>query len=162
MLVLVGAQTSLWLQLFGHFPTPSLWLPTLVYWTIYRSPKEGLFMIYVISVILSPLTVLPLGVILLINTCLFFVGLIIKSRFYQPGPVYYSMLTGFIVFMFPAFHTIFSWTFFNNPLKETFFFLWILKPLLTMLFCFPLHLLYVFYDDLTEKSLPTETGRKLG
>ena len=52
--------------------------------------------------------------------------------------------------MFPAFHTIFHGLF-NNPLKETFFFLWILKPLLTMLFCFPLHLLYVFMMILQKK-----------
>lgn len=160
LLLLTTLETSLWLQIFGSFPSPSFWIPVLVYWSIYRSHKQGLIMSYLMAFVISPLTALPLGMFLLINLVLFEFAYFARSRFYQPGVIYYTLVCGLITFLLPIVLFLLSWLIEKKPLMDLQFFALFLKPLLTMLVCIPLSFLFMFFDEKTDVSLPTETGRQ--
>ncbi|MCH2534777.1 MAG: hypothetical protein MK008_10085 [Bdellovibrionales bacterium] len=160
LLILTTLETSLWMQVFGTFPSPSFWIPVLVYWSIYRSHKQGLFMAYLMAFIISPLTALPLGMFLLTNLVLFEIAFFVRSRFYQPGVIYFTLVCGLITFSLPIVLLLLSWLIENKPLKDLQVFALFMKPLLTMLVCIPLSYLFMYFDDKTDIALPTETGRQ--
>ena len=70
-LITVSFQTSLWMQVFSGFPPPHFWMPVLAYWSLYRTPKEGVIMTYLTTFIAASMSALPLGVFLLINLTLY-------------------------------------------------------------------------------------------
>lgn len=160
LLFLTTLETSFWMQVFGNFPSPSFWVPVLVYWSIYRSHKQGLIMAYLTAFVISPLTALPLGMFLLTNLVLFEIAYFVRSRFYQPGVIYYTLVCGVITFCLPIVLLLLSWVIENKPLMDLHFFALFLKPLLTMLVCIPLSFLFMLFDDKTDIALPTETGRQ--
>lgn len=159
-LAFTGLQTSLWSNYLGNFPAPHIWIPTLVYWCLYRSPKETIIMTYIVSLIISPMTALPLGLFIFTNIIIAIFILIFKIKFYQTGPIYFALNVGAATFLFVP---VFLLTIFlldnNNFSSNILFFEWIMKTLLTTLFSLPLHALFTFFDSYTNKELPTETGR---
>ena len=79
VLLLSALQTSLWLQLFGWFPPPQIWLTTLVFWVLYRALWEGVIMVYILTIVVSPFTAQPLSHLLLV-TMLTFAALFFSKR----------------------------------------------------------------------------------
>lgn len=157
-LTLAALQCSLWLQFFGYFPAPHVWLPTLVYWTLYRNLGESLVMVYILAFVASPLTAMPLGILLFTHICLFLVVLLIKHRFYWVGSVYFMIISGVLAALFPLFHLLFSWLFESTPITDFQFFQWIMRGLLTALVALPFFRLFRWMDRITHKELPVETG----
>ncbi len=155
-------QVSLWPKYAGNIPAPHFWIPVLTYWNLYRSPKEGLIMSYLLSLLLAPLTVIPLGMIMFINTIFVIVVLAFKNRFYQPGPIYFSMSVGLITFLFVPVRYMISFVLDNAHFTlQIHFFDWIFTTLLTTLAALPLYTIFMFFDALTQKELPTESGRPI-
>ncbi|MCB0390425.1 MAG: hypothetical protein KDD58_04000 [Bdellovibrionales bacterium] len=157
-LALTSLQCSLWLQFFGFFPSPYMWLPTLAYWAIYREIHEGLFFSYFLVIETVALSSIPLSLFLLINLFCFGLVVLIKQRIYWSGPTYLMLISGIISIAFPIFHFFLSWAIEPKPISDTEILDGILSSLFTSLVAMPLYYLYSSIDKITNKSLPTEAG----
>lgn len=151
-------QCSLWLQFFGYFPSPHMWIPTLAYWAIYRRIQEGLFMSYLLVISTVALSSIPLSLFLLLNLLCFALALIVKQRIYWYGPTYLMLICGLISLAFPLFHFLLSWLLEPKPIQDPEILDAILSGLFTALIALPLYYVFVRLDALTHKELPTETG----
>lgn len=154
--LLASMECSLWLQVFGDSPGPNLWVPTLVFWSLYRRAEEGVIMIYILTLLLAALSAINGSLFLLINMSIYAVLVLLKQRIYTSGALYFMLLCGTVSFAFPLLHTLFSWSFENNPVTNPAWFHWALEPLLTMLIALPLYALFRLFDRLTHKQLPKE------
>lgn len=157
-LALATLQSSLWMQVFGSFPAPHLWLPIAIYWSIYRKPQEGILICYVLSIAIAPLTAAPMGILLLLLLILWGCVYVFKRRIFWPGTTYFMLVVGAATLALPILHFILSWIFERNPTSSFYFFEWIMKSLLTPLVSIPLLVLFQKIDMLTHKEIPTETG----
>jgi len=158
-LVLLAAwQSSLWLQLFGWFPAPQIWMSILVFWVLYRELWESVLMMYFLSVVLSAFTALSFPHFLAINllTCLALV--FAKRRVYWSGATFFMLANGAGVVFFIFFSFLISWRYDRNPIKDFSVFGWLVTFLLTMLVSLPLHFIFSWFDRLTHKDHPTEAG----
>ena len=156
--ILTSFQVSLWMQFFGYFPAPQIWITTLIYWTIYRRPSEGVIMTYLLTALIASLTAMPLSLLLITNIILFALTMAFKQRIYWSSPTYFMMLSALATLCFPVVHFILSFLFENNSITDPAVLDWILSSLLTALFALPTFLIYSWFDQLTHKELPTETG----
>jgi hypothetical protein len=158
LLLLAALQSSLWLQLFGWFPAPQLWMPILVFWVLYRELWEGVLMVYLLTVVLSGFTALSFPHFLAVNllTCLALV--FAKRRVYWAGATFFMLATGACVAFFIFFSLLVSWRYDNNPVQDVSVFGWLMTLLLTMLVSLPLHFVFSWFDRFTHKEHPTEAG----
>jgi hypothetical protein len=157
-LAMAGLQTSIWDQMFGAFSTPHFWLPVLVYWCLYRTTAEAIVFVYLISTVLSAFTIMPVGLLILINLGVAAVVSAGQQRLYVPGLNYFMLMCGLAGFLFTAFHLSLSWTLEEFPVTRVGVFLWIMRTLLTALAGGMLYGLFRALDRLTEKEIPAETG----
>ena len=161
-LFLVCLQVSLWPKYLGGFPSPHFWIPALTYWCLYRPPKETLLMTYVISFLVAPLSSTPLGLFAFTNILLVIGVSTFKMRFYQSGSVYFALCVGLMTFALVPAKLIVTFALDPQNLRlNIHVFDWILKTLFTTLISLPMYSLFMFFDDYTQKQLPTETGRVL-
>lgn len=157
-LLLAALQTSLWLQLFGWFAAPYFWLTILVFWVLYRSPIESIFMIYLISFVMAAFTARPFSHLLAANI-LTALGLIYaQKRVYWAGSTFYMLACGGGTILFFVVGLLLSWRYDPNPMKDPLLFSRLLSILLTMLVSLPLHWIYTAIDHLTNKDHPSEAG----
>ncbi|NQZ02617.1 MAG: hypothetical protein HRT45_18300 [Bdellovibrionales bacterium] len=154
--ILVAFQCALWFQFLGSFPPPQMWIPTLVFWFLYREPIEGVAMAYLLSGLLATQTSLPFSSFLTLNLLLFAVAFLLKQRFYWAGVSFYTSLCGACTFLFLVFEYLLirlldsDFTGFPEVLS------WLLTPLLTMAFALPLYFLFHSLDKVCEKVQPRE------
>ncbi len=154
--IMAGIGCSLWMQLFGDFPSPSLWITTLVFWSLYRRLEEGAVMVYLLTILLSTYTAIQWPLLLLCNMTVFAVLSFIRQRIYTSGSLYFMLLCGGASFCFYLVHFVFSWVYDSNPITSPAWFYWLLEPLWTMLASFPLFILFRWFDKVTSKELPKE------
>lgn len=157
-LLLAALQCSLWLQLFGWFPAPQLWITVLVFWVLYRELWESIFMMYLLAVVVATFTSLPLPHILVLNllTCMTLVfG---KKRVYWSGSTFFMLATGAATLSFIIYGVALSWRYDSNTIRDWPVLGWLFTILLTMLVSLPLHRIYSWLDVLTDKEHPTEAG----
>lgn len=126
--LLAGTECSLWLQVFGDSQALTLWIPTLVFWSLYRKPEEGMIMVYLITLLLSPLTSLHNSYFLVCNMTLFAGLLVIRQRIYTSGAIYFTLLCGAASFSFYFIHLLYSWVLDSNPVYSLSWFNWFLEP----------------------------------
>lgn len=157
-ILLLGFQSSLWLQLFGHFPAPQTWIPIFVYWILYRSAREGMLMTYLLALTISSSTAFALGYLLFVLGLLYLLVKAFKMRIYYPGPLFFMVVVGGCTLLFPFMHISISWMFENNPIKYPLIFTWIISSLMTMLFGLILYNLFIWIDKVTHKDLTPELG----
>ncbi len=157
-ILLTALQSSLWLQLFGWFPAPQIWLAILTFWVLYRELWESVLMMYVLAVVVSAFTSLPFAHLLAINilTCLSLS--FTKKRIYWAGSTFYMLACGAAVFALFFFTLLVSWRYDRNPIRDISVFGWLITVLLTMLVSLPLHSVFGWIDRLTNKEHPTEAG----
>lgn len=157
-ILLTALQSSLWLQLFGWFPAPQIWLAVLTFWVLYRELWEAVLMIYVLAMVVSAFTVMPFAHLLAINllTCLSLA--FTKKRIYWAGSTFYMLASGAAVVALFVFTMMISWRYDRNPIRDLSVFGWIISLLLTMLVSLPLHSIFGWFDRLTSKEHPTEAG----
>lgn len=154
--LLAGMECSLWLQVFGDTPGPNFWIPTLVFWSLYRRSEEGVIMVYLLTLLLSAFTSLPGSLFLLCNMTLFSGLLMIRQRIYTSGAIYFMLLCGGASFGFYLIHFGLSWIYDSNPVTSPAWFHWLLEPLFTILVALPLLKIFYWFDHLTNKELPKE------
>lgn len=157
-MLLAALQCSLWLQLFGWFPAPQLWLTILVFWVLYRELWEGIVMMYLLAIVVTTFSSLPFPHVLVLNllTCMTLVfG---KKRVYWSGSTFFMLATGAATISFIVYEVALSWRFDNNPIRDWPILGWLFTILLTMLLSLPLHRIFSWLDVLTGKEHPTEAG----
>lgn len=159
-LIITSFQSSLWVQLFAPLPAPHFWVPTIAFWALYRSTAEGFVMLYIMTTLIGAFTSAPLGLLLLVNLCLFGISRAIKSKVYQPGPLFFAIVCSIATLAFVPLQWVLSVAFEKNSLSEWLLGDWIAKVLFTPLIAFATYPIFVKIDDITEKELPTETGRQ--
>ena len=60
-MILATFQTSLWFQVVGYFPGPALWIPCLIYVSLYRSTLETVIFAYLTAFVLATMSAMPEG-----------------------------------------------------------------------------------------------------
>lgn len=146
---LISLQTSLWLQLFGFFPAPYLWVPTLCYWAITRDWVRGSIMAYLLSLVLFTFTGLALDIIFTSVITLYVILYMLRNRVLWRGHTYFSLACFVATLAHPLLVFIFSNFLETQPVRQFLFFDWILSPLLTALAALPLYNILIAIDRIS-------------
>lgn len=154
--LLTGIQASLWLQLFGYFPGPILWIPILNYWAFHRRPIEAVIMAYFIVYILSTMTGMPLSIIFVSVLACYLLIFLLKDRVLWSGPSHFTLSTAISAYTLPFVILVTSWAFEDQPIVDFQFFNWILSPLITALISLFLYPVFIILDRLTAKGTPRD------
>lgn len=157
-LVALGVQCSLWFQTLGSTPPPYLWLPILVYVSLYRYQFETLCTTYLISATMAGFSIFPFGLALLSNLVLALSIQSFKQRIYWNGAGFFAMVVGATSVFHPILMLILSWAFDKNPIRQMSLVTPLVSSLLTTLFSFPMYRVMTRFDRWTQKDLPTEIG----
>ena len=157
-IALTSLQCSLWLQFFGYFPSPYMWIPTLVYWALYRRIHEGLLMCYMLVITTVSLSSIPISLFLFLNLIFYALAILIKQRIYWNGPTYLMLISGITSMTLTFFHFILSWILETKPIVDPEILDGILSGLFTSLVSLPLYYIFAKIDHVTNKELPTEAG----
>jgi hypothetical protein len=157
----LGVQCSLWLQILGSTPAPSLWMPFLVYLSLYRYRFESMAGIYLVAAAASSFSVCPFGMLLLVNLLLYLAMQLFKERIYWNGVGFFALVVAGASTIFTPLMMAISWVFDKNPIREMLLVNSIVSILLTVLFSFPLYSLFTAFDRWSHKELPTETGTQI-
>jgi hypothetical protein len=156
-LLLSGAQTTFWFQIFGSLPAPLLWLNLVLYLILYRKPFEGMLTIYLMALFLRPFTAMPLGVLWL---TLLIVSLLVgfaKKRVFWPGTRYFVMASFGISICYHVTYFIISRWFETNPATFSFFHRFF-EIVFTGLTAIPLYIIFAWIDNVTHKETLPESG----
>ncbi|MCB0412487.1 MAG: hypothetical protein KDD22_08175, partial [Bdellovibrionales bacterium] len=141
-LLLVALQSSLWLQVFGEFPSPQFWIPGLVFWYLYRNAIENVFFVYVNVILLASSTILSMSLTLAILITIYTAVFYVKSRIYWSGPTFHMLCCGLSALVFPILHFGLSWALEPNPIHDPEIFYWIVSTLMTMLVALPAYKIF--------------------
>lgn len=157
-ILFTALQSSLWLQLFGWFPSPQIWLCILTFWVLYRNLWEATLMCYILAIAGTGFTSLPPSHLLIVNLLTALSLAYLKRRVYWAGSTFYMLATGGAVVCHLLFSIVVSWKYDANPIRDISIFDWVLTILMTMLLSLPLHRIFGWFDHLTNKEHPTEAG----
>lgn len=158
LILLTALQCSLWLNLFGWFPAPQMWLAILVFWVLYREFWETIIMAYAIAIIASAFTALPFTHMLAICLLTCAALAVARRRVYWAGATFFMLATGGGVVVFFIASLIVAWAYDPNPIRHPPYLAWLETVLLTMLVSLPLHGILSMVDRITEKEHPADAG----
>ncbi|HRK06632.1 MAG TPA: hypothetical protein PLZ57_02590 [Pseudobdellovibrionaceae bacterium] len=159
LLLLTSAQTSLWMQIFGYFPAPLLWLPIIAYVAINRTPLETIIITQIFSLIMAPATVMPEGLLMICNLGVALSVQVFKTRIYWNAATYIMMVSGGSVVLFHLLHMLGSFMVRMpdyQPLTSPSLSDWIVQAMLTPLAAPPIIWLLSFIDRLTGREMAVE------
>jgi hypothetical protein len=157
----LGFQSSLWLKTLGSTPAPQLWIPFLVYFSLYRHRIESFFGVYLLAAATSAFSAFPFGLVVT-TQLLMAVGIqTFKERIFWSGAGFFALMVSGASALSPFALLIVSWIFDKNPIREFQIFNTLVSTLLTTLSSFPLYQFFSFIDRWTQKELPTETGTQM-
>ena len=157
----LGFQCSLWLQTLGSTPPPLMWVPFLVYFSLYRHRIESILAVYVLCAVLSGFSAMPLGLLLVAQIIIYFGIDMFKQRIFWGGASFFAPVVGAVAVIFPLLNLALSWLFDKNPVRELGLFTNILSALFTVLVSFPMYSFFGRIDTWTHKELPTEAGSQI-
>ncbi|MEZ0392651.1 MAG: hypothetical protein ACAH59_10570 [Pseudobdellovibrionaceae bacterium] len=156
-LILCGAQTTFWFQIFGSLPAPLLWLNLVLYLILYRKPLEGIATIYLVALFLRPFSAMPLGVLWLTLLIVFSVMSFVKKRVFWPGSRYFLMASFGIGICYHLAYFIISKWFESNPATVSLFHRFF-EIVFTALTSIPLYIVFAWMDRMTNKETLPESG----
>lgn len=155
-LLLAGAQTSFWLQIFGYFPPPALWMPVLVYLALFRGTLATIILSHLVALSISSATAMPLGLVMIACLAVALSIQVFKTRIFWMQSTYFMMVSGLSVFVFHMTHFASSWALSDTPLTTPAIGDWIIQALLTPLVAPLLFPLFRWVDALTQQDDPPE------
>ena len=161
VLVLGTLQTSLWFQVFGYFPAPALWLPALIYVSLYRSTLEAVVFAYLSAFILSTMTAMPEGVLMVVCLALAVSIQLFKERIYWGTAGYFMMAAGLASLMFHLFHWSLSYLLADQPLSSPQIMDWLIEALLTPLAAPLFPPLFRWFDQITGRETAPEASAQI-
>lgn len=149
-LLLAALQCSLWLQLFGSFPAPYLWMTILTYWALHRTLKEAVIMGYLISLVVGAMTIAPVSHVLMANMATILAVVALKHRVYWTGSTFYMLSMSVATGTFFVSLGLISLMKDANPLAHIPLLHWLTSILFTTLMGLPLTGLYRFLDRMFD------------
>lgn len=159
--VLAGFQTTLWFQVFGSIQGPSLWLLVLVYFAIYRTPKEALVLSYLTSLVLFFFGWMPVGLWLFNILIFWFLIWIVKERFFWSGSGYFWIAAAVSTFVWHVLTISTSYFVEDVSLRSVEFFNRTLQILLTPLFAVPIYYLIRWIEKIFDQPPVPQAGEAL-
>jgi hypothetical protein len=160
-LILGTIQTSIWFQIFGHFPSPALWIPCLIYIALFRSTLEAIIFSYLTAFLLSPLTAMPEGILMIVCLALTLSAQVFKKRIYWSGSTYFMMMCGFGSLVFNAYHLAASRVIGDFPLMSPEISSWLIQALLTPLFAPGLFRIFRWFDSVSNREQSPEASAQV-
>lgn len=160
-LILASLQTSLWFQIFGYFPGPALWIPSLIYIALFRSTTEAIIFSYVASVALSTMTAIPEGMLMSICLGLVLTAQLFKQRIYWSGLSYVMMTCGLASLIFHVYHWAATFIIGDTPMTSPQIMDWLIEALLTPLAAPLLFHVFAWFDQLTHRDPPSEVSAQV-
>jgi cell shape-determining protein MreD len=159
-LFLATLQTSLWFQVMGSFPSPSFWIPVLVYIALNRSSMQAVVTIYLMCILLSTMTTMPEGILILVCILLGLSAQVFKQRIQWPGQSYFMIVCGSAALLFHVFYWVISLIIEEHPLTNPQVSDWLIEALLTPLIAPFLYRLFVWLDSWFEYDQLAPSGRR--
>lgn len=160
-LMLGTLQTSLWFQIFGHFPAPALWIPCLIYIALFRSTFETVVFAYIIGFTLSTLTAMPEGVLMIVCVALALVTQLFKQRIYWSASSYFMMTCGLASILFHLVHWAVSYVVGDHPMTSPQVSDWLIEALLTPLAAPMIFPLLRWFDRITQREQSSEISARV-
>ena len=161
VLFLATVQTSLWFQIFGYFPGPALWVTVLVYVSLFRSTLETVLFAYLTAFILSTMTAMPEGLLMITCLGLALSAQVLKHRIYWAGASYSMMVCGLGALFFHLLHCLASFFIGDQPVTNPQVIDWLIEALLTPLAAPILFPVYHWLDRITNREQPTEASAQM-
>lgn len=158
---LASIQSSLWLQVFGYFPAPYLWIAVLNYWVMFRRPVKAVIMTYFVAYVLIAMTGMPLNMMFAVLLSNFAFMYFLRDRVLWAGPTQFMLACGASALLLPFLIMIFSLMLEANPIKDFYFFDWIMRSLLTALFSLPCFHVFALVDRFTQQEAPKDTSSQM-
>lgn len=155
-LILAGVQTSLWLQIFGYFPPPALWMPVLVYLSLFRGTLTTILLSHLLALALASATAMPDGLMMISCLGVALSVQVFKTRIFWIQSTYFMMVCGFSTLLFHILHFVSSWIFSEFPVTSPALADWIIQSLLTPLFAPVFFPLFRWFDAVTDREEPPE------
>ena len=93
-------QNSLWPVSFSISWPLQLWIPLIIYWSLYQSPPKALFCIYLTSWLISGASTTPVSSLLAINI-LIFIFILFFKRVYYTNWKFFSIAVIISLFFYP-------------------------------------------------------------
>ncbi len=160
LILLSTMQTSFWLQVFGYWPAPNMWIPVLVYFALYNQIIPLFWFIYLCFWVLSTLTLIPDGILILLIMSIGLFTRFFKRRIYWSGSTYFMLACSGASLLFNALHCILSLSFEADPMRSPQIATWLGQALLTTIPAFILFPIFQWFDKLTQRE-STEASAEL-
>jgi hypothetical protein len=154
--VMVAGTCSLWFLVFGRFPAPMFWLIILVYVSVTRPLWEAVLLTYLLSICLTPFTIVPFNALLIYCLMLLVLTVMIRERVYWGGPTYFMLMVGAASIASPVLFWLLSRWSERNPLVFPEIFDWLISACLTALFSLPVYQLFQWYDRIAAQDSLSE------
>ena len=140
-------QNSFITSVFGTSTPIYLWVPYLIYWSLYRKPWEAVFIVYFVSLSIASTSPLLASYILAFNSLVLLTLLFLKKIYYTSW-VFFSIACFLILILCPVSLWILSQfmdgiAYFHKLIP------WIKGVLITWSFSFPLLFFFHWVDRLT-------------
>lgn len=91
LILLCGAQTTLWYQVFGTLTAPLLWMYLIINTILYYNRTTSLFLVYGSSFIIAAFTAVPIKILLITMLILWAIVTFVKNRIFWEGPWYFTL-----------------------------------------------------------------------
>lgn len=158
LVILCLFQSTFWFQVFHPIPSPNMWLPVIVYVTIYRQVGVGLFTLTVLGFALVTLTSKPVNLFFLSLFAVTIVTYLVRMKFFWTGPSYFLMSCLISIFTYHIFSWIFSVNLESNYLSSPRWGAWLVELLLTPVISPLIYAILKKIDAITEFQEPGEFG----
>jgi len=156
LILLTSLQTSFWMMWLGSLPPPYFWMPTVVYFFIYRSLRESTGIFYFAAIVIAAQSVAPTGITLLSMAMVYLFNDGLKRRFYWPSISYFVFAVGASAFLFGPLSLLFSRFFDSRPVTYIPWFTYVLSPVMTSLSALILFPILTWIDENEGIERPTE------
>ena len=162
--LIIIVQTGLWPSFWkgiapSFFNAPIyLWIPYLIYWTLWRTTKEAVIIIYLLSFMIAAAGTQPAGRVLFIH-CLIFLTVLFFKRVYYTSLRFFSAAVGLSLLTLPLLIGLLSlWLDgrFDFPGVR----LWLMGGVLTWVLAFPLLFCLQAADHLTSALKPVKRNEQ--
>lgn len=145
-------QTTIWFHFFGHFPSPNLWLPLMIYLIMYRpAPLNFFWVLFFFWFLLATTSALPFFLLLSLFS-LYAVVLFTQKRFSLLTMSDFILLTTSSLFIFPLMY--YGFTLFHNSNTPLHIFNHLATFFITLPLIPPLLLVLQKIDDIFKSTEP--------
>ena len=151
-------QSTFWFQVFHPIPPPNLWLPIVVYVTVYRQIGISLITLIIIGFALVTLTSKPVNLFFLSLFAVAIVTYLVRMKFFWTGSSYFLMSCLISVFSYHIFSWLLSINFEVNFLRAPRWGAWLMELALIPIVAPLIYGILKKIDQITDFQEPGEFG----